>query len=82
MAELLTISVDGCSVSVPLGTSVAVAVAMTGESHFRNSVSGKPRGPLCGMGGCCECRVTINGQPHQRSCVTLCAEGMEVRTDG
>ncbi len=28
-----------------------------------------------------ECRVTINGQPHCRSCQTLCEEGMEVRTD-
>ena len=82
MAELVTISVNGCRVSIPEGTAVAVAVAMAGESHFRSSVSGAPRGPLCGMGGCGECRVTINGEPHQRSCITLCQEGMEVRTDG
>jgi predicted molibdopterin-dependent oxidoreductase YjgC len=82
LAELITISVNGCPVSIPQGTAVAVAIAKAGESQFRSSVSGKPRGPLCGMGGCCECRVTIDGQPHQRSCITLCLEGMEVRTDG
>ena len=82
MAEHVNISVNGCRISIPQGTAVAAAVAMAGESHFRSSVSGMPRGPLCGMGGCCECRVTINGEQHQRSCITLCQEGMEVRTDG
>lgn len=81
MAELITISVNGSRVSIPRGTVVAVAVAMSGELQFRSSVSGEPRGPLCGMGVCGECRVTIDGQPHQRSCVTLCREGMEVLTD-
>jgi len=33
------------------------------------------------MGVCFECSVTIDGRPHCRSCQTLCAEGMEVRTD-
>jgi len=82
LAELVTISVNGRRISIPPGTAVAAAVAMAGESQFRNSVSGTPRGPLCGMGVCCECRVTINGQPHQRSCITPCEKGMEVRTDG
>lgn len=82
MQENVTISVDGTEVSVPQGTAVAAAVAMAGKSRFRRSVSGNPRGPVCGMGICCECRVTINDQPHQRSCVTICEEGMEVRTDG
>ncbi len=81
MAERVSISVDGHRVSVPQGTAVAAAVAMAGESAFRRSVSGTTRGPVCGMGVCFECRVTINGEPHQRSCVTLCEEGMEVRTD-
>ena len=44
------------------------------------SVTGEPRGPLCGMGICFECRATIDGMPHQRSCQILCAAGMEVRT--
>ncbi len=81
MADQVQIRVNGQPVSVPAGSVVAAAVAQAGLMRFRRSVLGQPRGPLCGMGICLECRVTINGQPHCRSCQTLCAEGMEVRTD-
>jgi hypothetical protein len=77
----VTLSVNGSLVSVPAGVTVAVAVAIAGQA-CRRSVSGEPRGPLCGMGICFECRVSINGTPHCRSCQILCAPGMEVRTDG
>jgi succinate dehydrogenase/fumarate reductase-like Fe-S protein len=30
------------------------------------------------MGICMECRVTVNGVPHRRSCMLACAPGMEV----
>ncbi len=81
MADQVQIRVNGQPVRVPVGTIVAAAVAQAGFTRFRRSVLGQPRGPLCGMGICLECRVTINGQPHCRSCQTLCVEGMEVRTD-
>ena len=81
MTERVTLSVNGQPVSVPAGTLVAAAVALAGVTRFRSSIHGESRGPLCGMGVCFECRVTINGQPHCRSCLTLCQEGMEVRTD-
>jgi hypothetical protein len=32
------------------------------------------------MGICMECRVTVDGVPHQRSCLLLCDAGMEVVT--
>jgi len=67
-------------VSVPSGATVAVAVALAGQA-CRTSVRGEPRGPLCGMGICYECRVAINGTPHCRSCQILCEPGMEVKTD-
>ncbi|MBI4908716.1 MAG: FAD-dependent oxidoreductase [Acidobacteria bacterium] len=38
---------------------------------FHTSVSGEPRAPLCGMGVCMECRATVDGSPHQRTCQTL-----------
>ena len=81
MSERLTLSINGQPISVPPGTLVAAAVALAGVTRFRASVQGTPRGPLCGMGVCFECRVTINGQPHSRSCQTLCEPGMEVQTD-
>jgi D-hydroxyproline dehydrogenase subunit gamma len=75
------IRVNGRALEVADGTVVAAAIAQAGVSRFRHSVMGQPRGPLCGMGICMECRVTIDGQAQVRSCMTLCAPGMEVLTD-
>lgn len=72
--------VNGASMMVPDGITVAAAVTMAGEKAFRHSVSGEPRGPLCGMGICFECRVTINGNPHARSCQIPIQSGMDIRT--
>jgi D-hydroxyproline dehydrogenase subunit gamma len=77
----ISLTVNGAPVSVLAGTTVAVAVTMAGQS-CRTSVSGEPRGPLCGMGICFECRVSINGTPHCRSCQILCEPSMDVRTNG
>jgi sarcosine oxidase subunit alpha len=73
--------VNETPVSVPSGSTVAVAVLEAGVSTFRRSVTGELRGPLCGMGICFECRVTVDGVAHVRSCQTLCENGMDVRTD-
>jgi sarcosine oxidase subunit alpha len=82
MADTVTLAVNGRMVTVPAGAMVSAAVALAGVSAFRKSVTGEPRAPLCGMGICFECRVTINGRPHCRSCQIPCEESMEVRTDG
>lgn len=81
MPEPMTVRVNGQATAVPDGSTVAVAMALVG-AFCRNSVRGKPRGPLCGMGICFECRATIDGRPHCRSCQILCRPGMDVRTDG
>lgn len=75
----IALTVDGTLVTVKPGTTVAAAVMMAGAAT-RISVTGEPRAPLCGMGICFECRVTIDGVPHQRSCQILCAPGMDVQT--
>jgi D-hydroxyproline dehydrogenase subunit gamma len=80
MPEPITLTVNGRSVSVAQGATVAVAVTVAGMA-CRKSVTGEPRGPLCGMGICFECRVEIDGAPHQRSCQILCTSGMNIRTD-
>jgi predicted molibdopterin-dependent oxidoreductase YjgC len=81
MFKLIKLSINGRVVSVPPGTVVAAAIELADEVRFRRSVTGEARGPLCGMGTCMECRVTINGQTQNRSCQRLCVEGMDVRTD-
>lgn len=81
MNAQLRLSVDGQDVAVAAGSSVAAAVARAGRC-FRRSVGGQPRAPLCGMGVCFECRVTIDGVPHERACLVPAREGMTVVTDG
>ena len=82
MPDTVSLSVNGVAVTVSAGSMVSTAVLKTGVSSFRRSVTGEPRGPLCGMGICFECRVTIDGEAHCRSCQTVCRDGMEVHTDG
>ncbi len=80
MPESITVWINGASIRVPAGTTIAAAVLISGEPIFRRSVSGEGRGPLCGMGICFECRVTIDELEHCRSCQIVCRDGMKVRT--
>jgi len=81
MPDQVSLTVNGASISLPSGTTVAVAMALAGQP-CRTSVTGEPRGSLCGMGICFECRVTINGVPHCRSCQIPCEPAMKVTSEG
>lgn len=76
----LRLTIDGGSIEVEVGTTVAAALVIAGMSGTRASVSGQPRAALCGMGVCQECRVTIDGRAHALACQTLCCEGQVVCT--
>jgi D-hydroxyproline dehydrogenase subunit gamma len=82
MPETVSLFVNGVAVTMPAGSMVSAAIMTEGVTSFRRSVTGEARGPLCGMGICFECRVTIDGVAHCRSCQTVCRNGMDVRTDG
>ena len=82
MPDTVTVTIDGVAVVVSAGTTVAAAIMKSGSFTLRQSISGEPRGPLCGMGICFECRVTIDEQAHSRSCQIDCRDGMDIRTDG
>ena len=75
------LTVNGVPIDAPEGSMVSAAVALAGGTAFRRSVNAEPRGPLCGMGICFECRVTVDGRRHVRSCQVPCRAGMEVKTD-
>lgn len=77
----MKIRVDGKSVEVKPGMSVAAVVMNLGLAT-RQSASGEARGPVCGMGVCFECRVWVDGEGPLRSCQMTVREGMEVKTDG
>lgn len=81
MSAVVHVRVDGVAVEVPAGANVAAAIARTTQC-FRYSRSGRPRAPLCGMGVCFECRVTIDGEVHSLACMTPARGGMRVQTDG
>ncbi len=80
MSELVGIRVDGETLRVRGDVTLAAALVSARRWQFRRSVTGEPRGPVCGMGVCFECRVTIDGVPHRRACLEPVTEGMEVIT--
>ena len=82
MAERVRLTIDGRVVEAESGTSVLAALWNAGQRTTRSSVTGEGRGAMCGMGTCHECRVSVDGVPHRRSCLETVREGMEVRTGG
>lgn len=76
----VAITVNGESVQTSAVTSVAAALINTGIWTFRTDTGGRGRGPICAMGICFECRVTIDGVAHRRACLETCREGMEIHT--
>lgn len=80
MMETVQIQINGKPVAIPQGTTVAAALINHGIWSFRISVEGERRAPLCGMGICFECRVTIDQIPHQRACMIACKNGMQITT--
>ena len=78
---MITLTINNKSISIDEGATVAAAILAAGVDQFRRSVDGNPRGPLCGMGICFECRVIINGVKHQKSCTLVVHDGMEIKTD-
>jgi|SRR5688572_20318240 predicted molibdopterin-dependent oxidoreductase YjgC len=77
----ITLSVDGRPIEAREGETVASALLAAGIVAFRTTpVSGTPRGPLCMMGVCFECLVTIDGAGSRQACMTLVRPGMAVET--
>lgn len=80
MPELITITVNGRALQVRTGTLVSAAL-LTAGIPCRTSASGKPRTALCGMGICFECRATVNGVAHRRTCQLLCHSDMIIQSE-
>ena len=77
---MIEITVDGRNIEVEDGAMLAAVLLNHGIDEFRTSINGEPRQPICGMGVCFECRVTIDGEPHRRSCLVPARDGMNVIT--
>ena len=75
--QLVTLSIDGFEVSVPAGTSVMRAAALSGISVPKLCATEQ----LDAFGSCRLCLVQIEGMKgYPASCTTLVAPGMKVTT--
>ncbi len=74
---------DGHPIPAREGEPIAAALMAAGIRKIRSTRLGhSSRGIYCGIGHCFECRVTVNGVPGVRSCLTPVMEGMWVESDG
>lgn len=75
---MTTITINNQPFTCASECTVAGALAQAGFMSTRISVTGQLRAPLCGMGICAECRVTIDDVPYQLACQTLVTPGMRI----
>lgn len=69
---------EGETVPCFAGETVATALLAADVEAFGLTREGAPRLPLCNMGTCFDCAVTVDGQPLVRSCLTDARDGMTV----
>ncbi len=77
------VTCDGVEITAFPGETLATALLAAGVAALRRSEgAGAPRSVFCGMGVCFDCRVTVDGRPNRRACLTQAAPGQQVRTQG
>jgi aerobic-type carbon monoxide dehydrogenase small subunit (CoxS/CutS family) len=81
VSDTIEIIADGKPLRAVRGSTLASALLNAQQRTFRRSTSGESRAPLCGMGICYECRVTVDGVAHQRACMIVVEPGMKVDTE-
>lgn len=79
-APIGSLLVDGRSLEVRPGDTLAACLLRAGVLALRPSLTGQPRGLYCGMGVCNDCLLTVDGVRNVRACVTLARPGSQVLT--
>lgn len=78
--HVITIHVDGLSLRIRKGTSLAMALMEANVVPLRRTaLSSAPRSPLCLMGVCFECLCEVDGRQNIQSCMVEATDGMTVR---
>lgn len=78
----ITFTFNGLIYKGLAGEPIAAALLANGVRTLRrHEKSGKPRGIYCGIGHCYECRVTVDGVPGVRACLTPLEDGMTVESE-
>lgn len=74
------IELDGETLQVPEGETLATALLASGVNLFSRSVKyHRPRGPFCLSGGCSHCLMRVDGRPNVYTCKTKVRAGMKVQ---
>ena len=60
------------------GETVAGALLAAGTHWLRTAEDGGPRGFVCGIGVCWECRCVIDDRPNTRACMVEATPGMQI----
>ncbi len=77
--QTVTVIINGRSVAVPQGESVAAAVLAENIGYSRTTpVKQLPRAPFCMMGVCFDCLMVIDGVPNQQACMVQVRDGMHI----
>jgi aerobic-type carbon monoxide dehydrogenase small subunit (CoxS/CutS family) len=80
MIDNVTIIINGVPHPVAADITLAAALLNLGVTAFRRDLTGNARGPVCGIGTCFECRVTVDGVTNVRACLELVRDGMSVQS--
>ncbi len=79
--KTVTFQFDGKTLTGYERDTIASALLANGiRTLRRHEHSGAPRGIYCNIGHCFECRVTVNGTPNVRACITPIEENMIVES--
>jgi len=79
-SSIVRVEIEGATVSVAAGISVAAALLQSGLMPTRTTpAKGAARMPYCMMGVCFDCLVEIDGMPNRQACMLTVAEGMRIR---
>ena len=82
MRKKIKIKINDKETSACLGETVLASLVASGHKILKRSRKlNENRGPLCGMGVCYECQVSINGGPKQRACMAEVENGMVILID-
>ena len=79
MIDDVTIIINGVPHPVPADITLAAALLNLGVTAFRRDLTQNARGPVCGIGTCFECRVTVDGVTNVRACLEPVRDGMSVQ---
>ena len=78
-SQTVTVVINGRSVIVPQGETVAAAVLAENIGYTRTTaVKQQPRAPFCMMGVCFDCLMVIDGIPNQQACMMQVRDGMRI----